>query len=116
MIERLYEAFNARQIDAVLEQLAPDVDWPNGMDGGRVHGRSAVREYWLRQWGLIDPTVTPRRITADETGRIVVDVHQVVRDLSGQVLADRMVQHVYVIRGGLIQRMDIREGEHGPPR
>jgi hypothetical protein len=109
MIEQLYEAFNRRQIDAVLDQLAPDVDWPNGMEGGRVHGRDAVREYWLRQWAVIDPTVTPRTIATDESGRIVVDVHQIVRDLTGVLLSDRMVQHVYTLRDGLIQRMDIHD-------
>jgi hypothetical protein len=109
MIEQLYEAFNARQIDAVLERLAPDVDWPNGMEGGRVLGRDAVRGYWLRQWASIDPTVTPRHIATDESGHIIVDVHQVVRDLAGQLLADRMVQHVYTLRVGLIQRMDIHD-------
>jgi hypothetical protein len=109
MIEELYQAFNARQIDAVLERLTPDVDWPNGMEGGRVHGREAVRDYWLRQWAVIDPSVTPRRVTTDEAGQVVVDVHQIVRDRTGQVLADRMVQHVYTFRDGLIARMDIRE-------
>jgi len=27
------------------------VDWPNGMEGGRVHGHAEVRAYWTRQWG-----------------------------------------------------------------
>ncbi len=41
--------------------------------------------------------------------RVVVDVHQVVRDLAGSVVVDQMVQHVYSIRDGLIERMDIRQ-------
>ena len=47
----------------------------------------------------------------DETGVTVVDVHQVVRDLSGNILVDQMVQHVYSIQDGLIERMDIRSRE-----
>ena len=48
-------------------------------------------------------------MTTDDRGRIVVDVHQVVRDLSGAILADRIVQHVYTVKDDLITQMDIRE-------
>jgi hypothetical protein len=89
--------------------MAPDVDWPNGMEGGRVHGHRDVRNYWVRQWGLIDPSVEPLRFEVDDAGRTVVDVHQVVRDPAGRVLADQMVQHVYAFRDGLITHMEIRK-------
>jgi hypothetical protein len=105
----VYKAFNARDVDSVLAVMHPDVDWPNGMEGGRVHGHSGVRDYWRRQWNLIDPHVEPVRIEEDESGRTVVDVHQVVRDLAGNVLSSQMVQHVYSIEGGFIERMEIRE-------
>jgi hypothetical protein len=36
-----------------------------------------------------------------------VDVHQVVKDMEGNVLVDQMVVHVYRIDEGLIGRMDI---------
>jgi hypothetical protein len=104
-----YHAFNARDIDAALAAMHPDVDWPNGMDGGRVHGHDGVRDYWTRQWTVIDPHVEPQRFGTDETGRIIVDVHQVVRDRTGNVLADQMVQHVYLMKDGLIRSMEIRK-------
>ena len=104
-----YAAFNARDIDAVLAVMHSDVDWPNGMEGGRVYGHAGVRDYWTRQWSLIDPRVEPVRFTTEEDGRIAVDVHQVVRDLGGTVLGDRMVQHLYLIEDGLIRNMEIRE-------
>jgi hypothetical protein len=109
LLLKTYEAFNRRDIDAALATMHPDVDWPNGMEGGRVHGREAVRQYWLRQWSQIDPRVEPLKFLADESGAIVVDVHQVVRDLGGNLLAERMVQHIYRISQGLIQSMEIRE-------
>jgi hypothetical protein len=107
LLTMIYERFNVRDIDAVLATLHPDVDWPNGMEGGRVHGRDNVRAYWLRQWGMVDPHVEPVRFEDDEQSRTVVDVHQVVRDLSGKVLVDQMVQHLYSVRDGLIERMEI---------
>ena len=114
LLKAAYAAFNKRDIDAVLVLMRSDVDWPNGMEGGRVHGHDEVRAYWLRQWGSIDPHVEPVSIEEDEAGNTVVDVHQVVRDLSRKVLMDRMLQHVYSIREGLIERMDILETEVEP--
>ena len=105
----IYDAFNRRDIDPILAVMHPQVEWPNGMEGGWVHGREGVRAYWTRQWGMIDPRVEPVGFQADDQGRIVTEVHQVVRDLSGNILLDRTVRHVYLIQDGLIRRMDIRE-------
>jgi hypothetical protein len=109
LLQDTYTAFNARAIDAALATMHPDIVWPNGMEGGTVFGHDGVRAYWTRQWGLIDPRVDPLRFAPDEAGRTVVDVHQVVRDLAGKVLVDRTVQHVYLIEGGLIRSMEIRD-------
>lgn len=109
LLASAYAAFNARDIGAVLAMMDPDVDWPNGMEGGRVHAHTGVRDYWERQWARVDPHVEPLRFEAGEDGRIVVDVHQVVRDLAGSVLSDQVVQHVYTIQDNLIHRMDIKK-------
>jgi len=109
LLQRAYAAFNARDLDGALATMQPDVVWPNGMEGGFVNGHEGVRAYWTRQWGMIDPRVDPVSFTEDESGRIVVSVHQVVRELSGKVLLDRMVEHVHTFKDGLIQQMDIRE-------
>jgi len=107
LLRRAYEAFNARDVDAVLALMHPDVDWPNGMEGGRVLGRAAVREYWTRQFEMIDSRVEPEGFATDAEGRVVVDVHQVVRDTAGELLSDGRVEHVYTIRDGLVERMEI---------
>jgi hypothetical protein len=44
----------------------------------------------------------------DDTGRVIIDVKQVVRDLAGAVLVDTVVQHAYLIEDGLIRTMEIR--------
>ena len=102
-----YREFNARHIDAVLSLMHPSVVWPNGMEGGYVHGHEGVRAYWTRQWGMIDPHVETLRMEKDAQGRIVVEVHQMVRDLNGELLVDTIVHHAYTLRGGLIERMEI---------
>ncbi|MFZ3215480.1 MAG: nuclear transport factor 2 family protein [Candidatus Acidiferrales bacterium] len=106
-----YEAFNERDIDFVLLLMHPDVDWPNGMEGGRLRGHDAVRDYWTRQWDVADPRVQPQRFEHLDDGRILVHVHQVVRDLEGNIVLDQMVQHVYLLRDAQILRMDINPHE-----
>jgi ketosteroid isomerase-like protein len=113
LIRRVYAAFNARDIDAVLERLDPDVDWPNAWEGGRVRGHEAVRDYWTRQWREIDGRVEPQGMSRRGDERLAVDVHQVVHALDGTLLADVQVVHVYTIRDGLITRMDVEEAAPG---
>jgi hypothetical protein len=110
LVASAYCSFNARDIDSVLRTMHKDVDWPNGMEGGRIIGHSGVREYWIRQWSSLDPHVEPVSFTTDSDGRTLVQVHQTVRDLSGKVILDQMVHHIYLIRKGLIQSMLIRKG------
>jgi EmrB/QacA subfamily drug resistance transporter len=109
LLRRAYAAFNARDIDGALGLMHSDVDWPNGMEGGRVHGHAEVRAYWTRQFTMIDSHVEPVGFTEKGDGGIAVAVHQVVRDTAGNMLADQEVRHVYSIRDGLIVRMDIEE-------
>ena len=109
LLRRAYEAFNARDVDGVLALMHPDVDWPNGMEGGREVGHDAVRAYWTRQFGMIDSHVETVGFESAADGRVVVDVHQVVRDLDGELLSDGLVQHVYTFRDGLVTHMEIRE-------
>jgi ketosteroid isomerase-like protein len=107
VLHQVYSAFNARDIDGALALMHPDVDWPNGMEGGRELGHDAVRAYWTRQFGMIDPHVEPVGFDEAADGRIAVDVHSTVRDLDGKVLSDGPITHVYTLRDGLIARMDI---------
>jgi ketosteroid isomerase-like protein len=107
LLQRVYAAFNRREIETVLAVMHGNVDWPNGMEGGRVLGKAAVRDYWTRQFEVLDPRVEPKSFTAEADGRIAVDVHQVVHDKTGKLVVDQMVRHVYEIRDGLIQSMEI---------
>ncbi len=108
LLIEMYDKFNARDLDAVLARLQEDVSWPNRWEGGWLTGREAVRDYWTRQWAAINPKVEPVSFEDDDRGRIVVGVHQVVRDLEGKVILDNLVDHVYEIADGLIRRMEIR--------
>jgi nuclear transport factor 2 (NTF2) superfamily protein len=110
LLQHVYEWFNARHVDRVLAAMHEDVVWANGMEGGYVHGRDAVRDYWTRQWTMVDPKVWPTGFSIGSEGEIAVEVHQVVHDLKGTLLLDKMVGHIFQIENGLIKRFDVREG------
>jgi hypothetical protein len=108
LLKDVYKRFNARDMETVLAAMHEDVIWANGMEGGHVRGRNEVRSYWTRQWAMIDPHVEPVAFTNGPGGEVIVEVHQVVRDLNGDLLADKMVGHVFRIENGLVKRFDIR--------
>ena len=109
MLKKAYNTFNLRDIDSTLAAMHLDVEWPNGMEGGIEHGHNAVRNYWKRQWALINPHVEPLQFNQDESGRINVTVHQVVLDLTGKLLVDETVHHIYKIEDGLVRSMEIKK-------
>jgi|SRR5215216_3172687 ketosteroid isomerase-like protein len=108
LIGDLYASFNARDIEAVIAMMQPDVDWPNAWEGGRLRGHAAVRDYWTRQFAAIDGRVEPTAIDVDGD-TVTVAVHQTVRDLEGNVVDDREVTHTYTMRDGRIARMDVTD-------
>ncbi|ADB39518.1 nuclear transport factor 2 family protein [Spirosoma linguale] len=108
LINRAYHAFNTRDIDGVLTLMHPDVQWPNGWEGGYVHGHNEVRAYWTRQWQEIDPEVTPISMQEKTDGQLEVIVHQLIQDRKGQLLTDGIVKHVYTFDGEKIRQMDIQ--------
>lgn len=111
----MYDGFNARDIDGVLAALADDVVWANGMDGGHVAGREAVRDYWTRQWAVVSPHVEPVQFDEAADGAIVVQVRQSVRDLDGRPLQgqthgleDKTAGHLFHFEAGKVTRFDIQ--------
>ena len=109
LLRRAYQAFNARDIDGALATMHSGVDWPNGIEGGRLHGHREVREYWRRQFDLIDSRVEPQQIRQRSDGQVVVTVRQVVCDRTGNSISENTVEHRYAISDGLIECMDIQD-------
>jgi nuclear transport factor 2 (NTF2) superfamily protein len=107
-LKHVYHHFNTRDMETVLASMHENVMWANGMEGGHVHGRDAVRDYWTRQWAMIDPHVEPVAFSKGPRNEVIVEVHQVVRDLNGNLLLDQMVGHIFTIEDGLVRRFDIR--------
>ena len=111
LIAKAYAAFNQRDVDTALAMMSESVSWPKASEGGRVVGKEEIRSYWTRQWDEFDPHVEPIEIIDDARGRTEVKVHQLVKSLEGEVLADSEVWHIYTIANGLIDRMDLKESD-----
>ena len=107
LLRKAYTAFNGRDIDAALALMTPDVHWPRAFKGGFVRGPEEVRAYWTEQWSEIDGKVEPVAFHMEEDGQVLVEVHQVVRDRAGTVLADERVGHRFTFEHGLIQGMEV---------
>jgi hypothetical protein len=107
LLRAAYAAFNARDIDAALTLMTADVKWPKAFKGGFVLGPEEIRAYWTEQWSEIDPRVEPSAFYPQDASQVLVDVHQLVRDLAGSVLADEHVGHRFTIKDGLIQAMEV---------
>jgi ketosteroid isomerase-like protein len=107
MLRAAYAAFNARDIDSALALMTPDVSWPRAFKGGFVQGPEEIRAYWTEQWSEIDGRVEPIAFYPADDARILVEVHQVVRDLAGALLADEQVGHCFTFSQGLIRGMEV---------
>lgn len=107
LIAQVYSAFNQRDIDGCLALMSEQVSWPKASEGGRVVGKDEIRAYWTRQWKEFDPHVTPVEVLEKGEDKTHVRVHQLVRSLTGDLLSDSEVWHVYTITNGVIDRMDL---------
>jgi len=107
LLRNLYEAFDRREFEMVLALMRPDLKWANGMEGGFVYGRDAVREYWRRQFEVTQSHLEPLGFETDGDGRDIATVHLVVRDRGGNRLAERTVQQIFTFEDGLISLFEI---------
>ena len=109
ILEEAYERFNRRDIAGLLALMTPNVTWPNGWEGGFVKGPQAVQEYWMRQWKELNPVVNPLAFVTLNDESIQVKVHQVVHDMTGNLVVDGFVYHTYTFKSNKIHQMEITQ-------
>ena len=107
LFKKAYSAFNARDIDTALSTMHTDVQWPKAFEGGYVSGHDEIRKYWTRQCTEINPTVEPVGFNERQDGTFEITVHQIVKDLKGNLMFDGIVKHIYTLQEHLLRRMDI---------
>ena len=110
LIKQLYEDFNARKVDSILAKLTEDVMWANGMDGGYIHGHKDLRNYWERQWSVLNPQIKPVSFKKTEEDSIFADVLFSGQPMEGQMqeFKDMPAGHIFHVKDGLVSRFDIQ--------
>jgi ketosteroid isomerase-like protein len=107
LAEELYELFNERDLDALLDRAAPDIEWDwsrsIGPDGGVQRGPAAVGRFIRAQWEHWDAIeMTPEEIV--EAGDdVVVFVHVRLRGRDG-IEVEARGPHVQTWSGGRLVR------------
>src|SRR5438132_14333555 len=104
LLKRVYDRFNARDMETVLAAMHEAVVWANGMEGGHVHGRDEVRNYWTRQWAMIDPYVERLAFAHGPETEAGGEIHEVLRGLNCSALADTMVGDSLARGTGVVQQ------------
>ena len=107
LIQKAYPAFNSRDIDTALSTFHENVEWPKAFEGGYVSGHDEIRAYWTRQWTEINPIVEPIAFAQRPDGTFEVTIHQIVKDLQGNLIFDGEVKHIYTVEDDLLRKMDI---------
>ncbi len=111
LVRRAYDAFNNRAIEAAIDLMDPEVDWPNVPQGGFVHGRAQVREHWRQQFGQADPHIEISDIREKTDNRVEARIRQIVRRLDGTEVSDDRQVHVFTIANDRIKRMDVKAAQ-----
>lgn len=106
----LFDAFNAKDIEAAGALLHPDVDWPDLFGEERLRGREAVREMWAQQFERFNPEISLLEMTALPDGRRQAKVSYVVRTLDGKLFTEEPATHLFAFRDGLISWMNLDRG------
>ncbi|WGM39418.1 nuclear transport factor 2 family protein [Caulobacter sp. NIBR1757] len=111
LLLRFYKAIDARNVDAVMAQLHPDVDFPDQLnEDRRLHGAAAVRAYYERAFGLIAGENALSAFHPRPDGTVEVRVHHHVTSLDGALWHEGPVDYCFGFRDGLIARLDRLDG------
>lgn len=108
VVRRAYAAFNSRAIEAAVDLMDPEVDWPNVQQGGFLHGREQVRKHWREQFDHADPRIDISEIREKSDGSVEARIRQVVCKRDGTKMSDDQQVHLFTIVNNRIKRMDVR--------
>ncbi len=107
IVLRHIDAYNRRDLDAVLAGLSEDfvADWSRsgGLDGGVRHGRGDSMAFFQSTWEAFDPLRMTIEHVVDAGEHVVVDfsMHGRAR-ITGLELSGPTAAQVWTVRDGLI--------------
>jgi ketosteroid isomerase-like protein len=112
LIERFYEAFSRRDVDAVLDlcdegvEIYKDPDVVEMVSALTPRGQERVATYlrgWLDSWDMYQPTVSELREAGDDSVVALVDIH--ARGRGSQFDIEEEIADVFTFREDRIARL-----------
>lgn len=107
LLRKSYDAYNTRDLSTLVLALAPDVEWPDRLEGVTLHGVEAVSAYWERQWEAMNPVVEFMHFEWDRNGNGVATLLEIIRGPNGAIISKGPVRHVYQFENGLVKSMQV---------
>jgi ketosteroid isomerase-like protein len=112
LIDRFYEAFSSRDVDAVLDLCQEDVEIYKDPDVVEMvsaltpRGKERVALYlrgWIDSWDMYQPRVSELREAGDHDVVVLVDVH--ARGRGSQFDIEEEIADVLTFRGDRLARL-----------
>ncbi len=107
-IERFFELYNRREIDAWVELLAPDLEWhidPEDPDTTVHRGPEAAKRHVLYWAEMMDATVEVREIFEAGGDQAVAWTRVEVRGGASGARAGQDLAFIFKLRDGLVTRV-----------
>ena len=108
-IERFWDLYNRREIDAWVGMMAPDLEWhvdPEDPDTTVHRGPEAVKRYGLSWAEMMDATIEVQEIFAASDDQVVAWTRLESRGELSQVPVGQDWAFIFKLRDGLVVRVE----------
>lgn len=107
IIRDSYAAFNAGDLEKASALIAENVEWPNQLDGGMLHGRNEVVRYWQRLGRTQPHEYEVMHCDTEAENTVVVTLIRTVKSPDNTPLSRGLLRHRYTFHGGMVIRMEL---------
>lgn len=107
LVREAYDRFNDADISGLIDLLDPDVELPDVLSGGTIRGTEAIRQYWEREFELVEPSILASEIVEVGDAVLVVVFQEIHERGSGQRLGQGVAAvHRVTFRGDRIAAIE----------
>lgn len=111
VLEKAFEAFNARDLAGIRAALHPEVIWPDTLESGPPFvGREAAMAQFAHIFATIVPNIELIRVLEEGANTLTVEAQYSVESPDGHVWTDTRATLTYHFQDGLLSGMTIVGG------
>jgi ketosteroid isomerase-like protein len=111
IVEQLYEAWNRRDLEAILAFTHPEAEYVNSpfaVEPGTRRGHTEISEVFRKQWEGLGPDARQQVDRAYPEGDEVITAARVTRSMPGSdAQIENRVAVRWTFRGGLVIRFEV---------